>query len=125
VHALRHVHGLLVPGGTLVDLHPVEEERVEARAGPVGVIEEPQFVDVDLPNAEARLAESIRAGLYAFEAEETFEVIQHFDETDDLLDAKREPLAEQPALVERIRASSPPLLTRERAVLRRLRARRV
>ena len=32
---------LLVPGGTLVDSHPVTEEDVEAGGSPLGVIEEP------------------------------------------------------------------------------------
>jgi hypothetical protein len=53
VHALRHVHELLVPGGTMVDLHPVTEQQVETRETIIGVIREPEWVDRDLPNAEA------------------------------------------------------------------------
>jgi len=122
VHALRHVHKLLVLGGTVVDLHPVAEEQVEAAGGRVGVIEEPDWISVDLPNAEARLEEAIQDGLYTLEAEVEFELLQHFDEVEELLAAKEDELAAQPALVRRIRAATPPLITRQRFVLRRLHA---
>ena len=124
MHALRHVHQLLVPGGTLVDVHPVTEKEVVAGGRPIGVIEEPDWISVDLPNAEARLDAEIRAGLYALEAEVEFDVLEHFELVEHLLEAQAEILAPQPALVRRIRAATPPLLTRERFVLRRLRARR-
>jgi hypothetical protein len=120
VHALRHVHELLVPGGTMLDLHPVTEEQVEAGGRRIGVIEDPDF-SVDLPNAEARLAEAIGAGLYNLEAELEFDVLQHFDEAEELLVAKEERLATQTGLVRRIRAAHPPLVLREQVVFRRLR----
>jgi hypothetical protein len=123
VHALRHVHGLLVPGGTLVDLLPLNEERVEAAGGALGVIEEREWLRVDLPNAEARLRDVIRDGLFALEAEEEFELLQHFDTADELVEAKSDLLEEQPVLVREIRAATPPFFTREDFVLRRLRAR--
>jgi len=122
VHALRYVHQLLVPGGTMVDVHPVTEARVETAGGSLGVIEEPEWVSVDLPNAEARLRDAIRDGFYALEDETAFDVLQHFDHADELLELKAEHLWAQPALVRRIRTAAPPLATRERVVLRRLRA---
>lgn len=122
MHALRHVHRLLVPGGTLVDLHPVEEERLEARGRALGVIEEAEWVNVDLPNSEARLRDAIREGLYTLEAEDSFELLQHFDTTEDLLDAKAELLETQQDLIGAIRAATPPFLTREDFVLLRLRS---
>ncbi len=122
MHALRHVHTLLVSGGTLVDLHPVTEEQVEAGGRTIGVIEEPDYASVHLPNAEARLREAIEDGLYALEAETEFDFLQHFDEVEELIDAKKELLAVQPSLVRRIRAATPPFVNREHVVLRRLRA---
>ena len=121
MHALRHVHELLVPGGTMVDLHPISGEEVEARGRPIGVIEDPDFA-LDLPNAETRLEEAMRAGLYTLEAEIEFDVLQHFDQVEELLEAKKKDLAGQPALIRRIRAAQPPLVIREHVVLRRLRA---
>jgi hypothetical protein len=123
VHALRHVHRLLVPGGTLVDLHPVTEEQVEARSGTViGVIEEPDYASIHLPNAEARLQQAIEEGLYVLESETEFDFLQHFDDAGELIEKNHEKLAVQPALVRRIHAAAPPLVTREHVVLRRLRS---
>ncbi len=121
MHALRHVHRLLVPGGTLLDSHPVTEGEVVADGGPLGVIEEPEWRSVVLPNAEARLTDAIQDGLYALEAETEFDLLQHFDTAADLIEAKIHPLESQSELVRRIRAARPPFITREHYILRRLR----
>jgi hypothetical protein len=104
----------------MLDLHPVTEEQVEAGGRRIGVIEDPAFL-TDLPNAEARLAEAIGAGLFNLEAELEFDVLQHFDQAEELLVAKEERLAAQPGLVRRIRAAHPPIVLREHVVFRRLR----
>jgi hypothetical protein len=104
----------------MLDLHPVTEEQVEAGGRRIGVIEDPAFL-IDLPNAEARLAEAIGAGLFNLEAELEFDVLQHFDQAEELLVAKEEQLATQTGLVRRIRAAHPPLVLREQVVFRRLR----
>ena len=122
MHALRHVHRLLVPGGTLVDIHPVTEEHVETAAEPVGVIHEPDWLNIDLPNSEAAVQQAIAEGLYALEAQTEYDVLQHFDRPDELIDAKSDLLETQEALVDAIRAVQAPLLTRMRVVFRRLRA---
>lgn len=121
MHALRHVHGLVVPGGTLVDVHPVTEEHVGAAVGEIGVIREPEWVTVELPNAEAALRQTVAEGLYEFESETEYDVLQHFDEPDELIEAKSDLLEEQKTLVAAIRAAPPPLVTRMRVVFRRLR----
>jgi hypothetical protein len=121
VHALRHVHRLVVPNGTLVDVHPVSEERVEAHGGAIGVIEEPEWTTVELPNAEAALRRTVREGLYALEAEREYDVLSHFDSSAELIEEKRDLLECQAALTERIETATPPLVTRMRVVLRRLR----
>jgi hypothetical protein len=122
VHALRHVHKLLVQGGTLVDMHPVTEEQVETqRRGIIGVIREPDWVTVELPNAEAALQTAIGERLYELEEETHYDVLQHFDEAEELIEAKKDLLEEQEALERAIRAAMPPLMTRMRVVFRRLR----
>ena len=123
MHALRHAHELLVSGGILVDLHPVTEERVEANRQTIGVIEEPDWVAVVLPNAEARLREAIHDGYYTLEAEIEFDLFQHFDSIDELIEAKSDRLEVQPDLVQRIRQASPPLITSEHYIGWRLRTR--
>ena len=123
MHALRHVHQLLVPGGVMLDLHPVTEEHAEdARGRHIGVLADPEYADEDLPNAVARLEQAVVAGLYAAEAEVEFDVLQHYDEVDELLEAKAERLASQQELARRIRNATPPLRLREHVVLRRYRA---
>jgi hypothetical protein len=124
VHALRHVHGLLVPGGRLVDVHPVTEEVVEAGGEDVGVIREPEWFTVDLPNSESALRQTIAEGLYELEAETEYDVWQHFDDADELIDAKSDLLEAQQTLVDSIRRAPPPLTTRMHVVFRRLRVRR-
>ena len=122
MHALRHVHELLVPRGTLVVMHPVTEERVESCDGVVGVIREPDWVEGDLPNAEAGLEQTVRDGFYELEVETEYDVLQHFDTVEELIDAKRDLLEEQRELTSAIRAAMPPVVTRMRVVFRRLRA---
>jgi len=122
VHALRHVHGLLVPGGMLLDIHPVTEERVEVAGQNVGVIREPEWLTVDLPNSEAALRQATAEGLYELQAETEYDVLQHFDHADELIEAKTDLLEGQQALVDRIRAAPPPLTTRMHVVFRRLRS---
>jgi hypothetical protein len=112
---------VLIPGGTLVDVHPVTEEQVESGDGIVGVILEPDWIGVDLPNSEAALRETVREGLYALEAETEYDVLEHFDDADDLIDAKRDLLEGQDALVTAIQSASSPLKTRMHIVMRRLR----
>ena len=121
MNALRHVHTLLAPGGTLVDVHPVTEEQVEASGGVVGVIEEQDWVAGDLPNAEEGVRRVVEEGLYELEAERDYDVLQHFDEAEELIEAKRDLLEGQDALVAAIRAAPTPLQSRMHVVMRRLR----
>ena len=122
MHALRHVHELLVPGGSLLDLHPVTEGRVEAGGVAVGVIPEPEFIATALPNIEASVQRVVDDGLYELEAETSLDVLQHFDTADDVLERHGEHLEGEDALVERIRSTNPPFIVREHAILRRFRA---
>jgi hypothetical protein len=122
VNALRHVHSLLVPGGTLVDAHPVTEDRVETDDGVVGTIREPDWVNVDLPNAEEGVRRVVADGLFALEAEMAYDVLQHFDDPEELIEKTGERLEGQDALVAAMRATQRPLRTRCRVVMRRLRA---
>ena len=121
MHALRHVHELVVPGGTLVDLHPVTEERVEAKGALVGVILEPEWVSVELPNSESALRQTIAEGLYELEVETEYDVLQHFVQAEELIAAKSDLLEEQQELVAAIRTAPTPLVTRMGVVFRRLR----
>jgi hypothetical protein len=121
VNALRHVHRLVVPGGTVVDMHPVSEDRVETADREVGVILEPEWLDVVLPNSEAGLRSTIDEGLFDLEAETEYDVLEHYDLADELIEAKHEVIEGQETLIDAIRAAEPPLVVRVRVVFRRLR----
>jgi len=107
----------------MLDLHPVTEEHAEdARGRDIGVLADPDYADEDLPNAEASLAQAVVGGLYVPEAEIEFDVLQHYDNADELIEAKAERLDSQQELVQQICAATPPLRLREHVVLRRYRA---
>ena len=78
-------------------------------------------MSTQLPNAEASLWRMVDEGWYELEAETHFDMLQHFDAAEELLEAN-ELAASQPALARRIRSAPPPLVLREHTVLRRLRA---
>ena len=86
------------------------------------MIREPDWVNVDLPNSEAALRQTIAEGLYELEEETDYDVLQHFDESEDLIEEKRDLLEGQDQLVNAIRVAPTPLVTRMHVVLRRLRA---
>jgi hypothetical protein len=105
----------------MLDLHPVTEEHLEDADGrPIGVIPETEWLTVDLPNAEACVRDAVRDGLLALEAETEFDMLQHFDEHHELIEAKADLLEGQHALVQAVHAAKPPLVSREHYVLRRL-----
>ena len=122
MHALCHVHRLLVPGGTLVDIHPVTEEQVESGQTIVGVIPEPDWLNGDLPNSEAALRQTIYDRLYELETETDYDLLHHFDDAEELIELRRDLFEGQDSLAAAIRSASPPLVTRMRVVFRRLRA---
>ena len=106
----------------MLDLHPVTEQQVETGEGILGVVREPDWVARQLPNAEVALEQVIAEGLYLLETDTEFDVLQHFDTAQELLEKEADNLAADPELARRIRGASPPFLLREHAVLRRLRA---
>jgi len=107
----------------MLDLHPVCEERIESGGRVIATIREPEFVAVHLPNAEDGLAQAVRDGLYVLEAEEHFEFREYFDTPAELLQRRRELLAEQADVARRIAAAAPPLVAIQRMVLRRFEVR--
>jgi hypothetical protein len=86
VHALHRAHGLLAPGGRLVDLHPsVETARVEANGTSIGTLDAGQ-ADLRHAAADAALARSLDAGLFAVESEREFWFWTYGDSIEELRD---------------------------------------
>ena len=86
VHALHRAHGLLAPGGRLVDLHPsVETARVEADGVSIGPLDAEQ-ADRRHAAADAALARTLDAGLFAIESERAFWFWTYGDSIEELRD---------------------------------------
>ena len=81
VHALRTVHGLLRPGGVLLDIRPLDEraEFLVIDGGDdrlAGVMQETDE-GIEYPQAEAAMRDAIGEGLFVLEAERAFPFIHH------------------------------------------------
>jgi hypothetical protein len=118
VNALRKVHKALVPGGVLLDMHPVPPSaRAEVDGRSLGEFEDAEFFGI-VTATENLLATS---GLFEPEAELHFDWLERYDSGDELLeDVKSWESCRVPrALAARIRKAEPPVDVWERVVLRR------
>ena len=123
MNALRNLHSALVPGGTLVDVHPIPpHEQAEAGGEVLGRIDEREFFEI----VSATENELTSAGLFELEAEVERVVFERFDTTEEFFEivGDREGVRIPAWLARRVRAASPPIDLRERVVFRRYRARR-
>jgi hypothetical protein len=121
VHALRNVHKALVPGGTLLDMHPIPPStRVEREGVSLGVFDDSEFMEL-VAATEAGLEE---AGVFTLETQLEFDWLERYESGDELLaDVEEwEGCRVPPAVAERIQAAEPPLDIWEHVVLRRFRA---
>jgi hypothetical protein len=124
VNALSRIHKALVPGGVLLDLHPtVPFATAEAGGATLGRFDEREFV-ATVRATEAGMEEAVRIGLFEQERELRFDVLDRFEDADELLEtvAEWDGFHIPKALARRIRAAPVPIDIRERVVLRRLRA---
>lgn len=124
MHVLRQTNEALVPGGVLLDVHPTcVGSRVEAGGRRLGRLEESGARE-EVITAEAGLAQSIRLGLFAREVAVRREVVERWDEPEEMLDevAEWEGQSVPPVVQRRVRASAGPVDLIERVVFQRLRA---
>jgi hypothetical protein len=125
VHALRNAHRLLVPHGTLVDLHPtMPNPRLVAEGRDLGPIHQEPWARVWLRPSERELARAVRRGLFTPLAELTFGVVSLYDDPDELVEEADE--WEDGWISARVRnrvlRARPPIERHERLVLRTYRA---
>jgi SAM-dependent methyltransferase len=87
VHALRQIHQALVPGGVLLDMHPVPPStRAEVQGRSLGEFDDAEFMQL-VANAEAEID---RGGLFARESEVEFDYLERYDDPAQLLEDIRE-----------------------------------
>jgi len=121
VHALSNIHKALVPGGILLDMHPVPPSARAERAGEsLGDFDDAEFFEI-VAVTEARLEQT---GLYTLESEVEFDWLERFDSAQELLEEVNdwEGCRVPPEVAERLRNAEPPVDIWERVVLRRFRA---
>ena len=121
MHALRQIHRALVPGGLLVDMHPVPPStRVEVRGESLGELDDAEFMAL-VVETEAPLWET---DLFSLEEELEFDWLERFDSAEELIETVSSwEWSRVPAEVaERVREVDGPVDIWERVVLRRFRA---
>jgi SAM-dependent methyltransferase len=122
VNALRQIHQALVPGGVLLDMHPVPPStRAEVRGRSLGEFDDAEFMQI-VADAEGVLDGS---GLFARESEVEFDYLERYDDPAQMLEDIREDWegCRIPAeLEQRILEADEPVDIWERVVLRRFRA---
>jgi hypothetical protein len=122
VHALRRIHQALVPGGVLLDMHPVPPStRAEVRGESLGEFDDAGFMQI-VADAEAEIE---RSGLFGRESEVEFDYLERYDDPAQLLEDIKEEwdgCSVPPDLEARILAADEPVDIWERVVLRRFRA---
>ena len=113
MNVLRDTHKALVPGGLLVDFHPVAPPWPWVVAGgeELGELRYEPFLD-DLRATEGGLRETVRRGLFERVAERTHDIATHFDDTHELLDewlSEEEEEWASPEVKQRLRVSKGPV----------------
>lgn len=124
MNALQRIHRSLVPSGVLFDLQPtLANAPVVNSSGVLGRLDEREF-RAFADRVNARLQETISAGLFGQEREVVFTVVHRFNEAAQLLtEVKTWTGTTVPIpLLRRIKRSVPPFEVQEGARLRRLRA---
>jgi hypothetical protein len=121
VNVLRDTHRALIPGGHLVDFHPVFPPwaRVEAGGKKLGDLEEPLFPE-QLRAAEEGMRDVVRRGLFHPVAEQVHELREHYEDADELIDVWEDEI--EPELARRARSAHGPLEVVDRVVFRLFRS---
>ena len=121
MHALRRIQQALVPGGVLLDMHPVPPStRAEVRGESLGDFDDSEFQRI-VSDAEGVLQ---RSGLFEWESELEFDYLERYDDPAQLLEDIEDEwdgCSVPPDLEARIRATDGPVDLWERVVLRRFR----
>jgi hypothetical protein len=123
VHALRKIHEALVPGGVLLDMHPIPPSaRAEVDGRSLGEFDDAEFWEI-VAATEAPLEATDR---FVCEAEIEFDWLERYDSGAALLEDVNswEGCRVPRALARSIRKAEPPVDLWERVVLRRFRASR-
>ena len=125
MNVLRDTHRALVPGGLLLDFHPIAPPWpwVLARGGELGELRYEPFLD-DLRATEGGLRDMVSRGLFECVAARSHDIAVHFDDTQELLDQWLDEEEEwaSPEFKQRLRSTAGPVDVVDRLVFNLYRA---
>lgn len=123
MNVLRDTHAALVPGGSLLDFHPVYPPwaHVEARGRVLGELREPQWPEL-VRATEAGMHEAVELGLFRALAERTCEIAQHYEDGDELMAAYEDDIDMADELRKRVLRTRGPVRVVQKLVFRLYRA---
>jgi hypothetical protein len=125
VHALRNIHRMLVAGGVLIDLQPIPPSpSLHAGSEHLGTVDQ-SGVWERFVRTEAGVVDALDEGLYRFETELEFDVIERFDSKETLISTinARDDWRMTEQLAARLEAADPPIDGRDRLRLRKFHGR--
>ena len=119
MNVLRDTHRALSHDGLLLDFHPIAPPwpRVIVHGDKLGELREEGFLD-DLRAGEAGMRDTVRLGLFEHVASRTHEVVEHYDDGSELLEAWSDEIEEwlSADVERRLRATTGPVDVVERLV---------
>ncbi|MBA2568742.1 MAG: hypothetical protein H0V11_05285 [Actinobacteria bacterium] len=121
MHALRAIHRVLIPGGILLDIHPIPPSaRAEVRGESLGEFDDAEFFEI-VRAAEALLE---KGDLFSRGTDVEFDWLERYESGEDLLDDVKtwEGCRVPRNVAARVRRVCGPVDVWERVVLRRFRA---
>lgn len=124
MHVLRGTHRSLAAGGIVLDVHPIPPSgRIESRGRALGRLDESRFFDV-VRATEAGMAAAMADGLYSFERELQRDIVERFDNAEELFETadEWENIRLPDPVRRRITSASGPIDLIECVVFRRFRA---
>ena len=125
MHALRNIHRMLVPGGALLDLQPIPPSpTLHAGGRALGTVDQSQVWE-RFGKAEEGVEAALREGLFRFETDVEFDVIERFESKETLIATinGRDDWHMTGQLAARLEAADPPIDGHDRMRLRLYRAR--
>lgn len=124
MNALHRIHSALIPGGLVLDMQPVGPRPPVASNGQrLGSLDMREW-RVTIDHVAALVDETIAKGLFAEEAERRYDLLETFDDGQELVETVREWTGTKisQTLAVGVERAIPPLTIQESVRLRALRA---
>ncbi len=121
MNVLRDTHSALVPGGSLLDFHPVYPPwpHVEGRGGVLGELRELDWPEL-VRKTEAGMHEAVELDLFRPVADRTLEIAENYEDGDEVLASYEDSMDDEART--RVRTTNGPVRVVQKVVFRLYRA---